>query len=106
MFKTREEELIIRKHLHKEMMALFRDTLTKVSNLKQNTLDIQVTSRFLNREKTYEFEITVFGPGNINTSLSIYDFWEIDKSKKLVAGYLAAIKTGDFEKVKAADCRL
>lgn len=106
MFKTREEELIIRKYLHKEMMGLFRDTLAKVSNLKQNTLDIQVTSRFMNREKTYEFDITVFGPGNINTCLHIYDFWEIGESKKLVAGYLTAIKTGDFEKVKAAKTRI
>jgi hypothetical protein len=100
VFKTREEETFLIKHKHQQLLKMFRDTLTKVSNLKQKNLDIQGCSRFMAREGSYEFDITVFGPGNINTSLTIYDFWEIKASQKLVDTFLSAIKTGDYEKVK------
>lgn len=101
MFKTREEELVLMKHRHQQLLKMFRDTLTKVSNLKQTKLYVNVSAMFQGEE--FNFDITVFTKDGTNTSLMVYDFWEVKKSQKLVDTFLAAIKTGDFEKVKSVE---
>lgn len=103
MFKTREDELVLIKHKHQQMLKMFRDTLTRVSNLKQSKLDVQVSANFMIDE--FRFDITVFERNGTNTTLAIYDFWELKKSQKLVDTFLTAIRTGDFGKVKAVECR-
>lgn len=99
MFKTREEDLILRKHKRQQLLKMFRDTLTRVSNLKQSKLHVTVSAMFQGEE--FNFYITVFTSNGTNTSLMIYDFWEVKRSQKLVDVFMTAIKTGDFEKVKA-----
>ena len=103
MFKTREEELILIKHRHQQLLKMFRDTLTRVSNLKQSKLHVTVAAMFQGEQ--FNFDITVFTSNGTNTSLMIYDFWEVKRSQKLVDVFMTAIKTGDFAKVKAVDCR-
>ena len=102
MFKTREEELVLKKHRHHQMLKMFRDTLTKVSNLKQTKLHVNASAMFQGEQ--FSFDITVFTKDGTNTSLMIYDFWEVKRSQKLVDVFMTAIKTGDFAKVKAVDC--
>ena len=104
MFKTREEELILRKHKHQQLLKMFRDVLTRISKLKQSKLHVTAAAMFQGAE--LNFDITVFnGASGTNTSCTIYDFWEVGKNKKLVDTFMSAIKTGDFEKVKAVNCR-
>lgn len=100
MFRSREEELVLKKHIHSQLLEMFRNTLTKVSNLKQSKLHVTVSAMFQGTE--FQFEITVFTKAGDNKTLAVYDFWEVKKSQKLVNAFLAAIKTGDFEKVTAA----
>jgi len=103
MFRTREEELVLIKHKQQQLLKMFRDTLTKVSNLKQSKLSVDVTAKF--QVDRFNFDITVFTTNGTNVSLAVYDFWEVKRSQKFVDAFLAAIKTGDFEKVKAVRSR-
>ncbi|CAB4211685.1 hypothetical protein UFOVP1419_4 [uncultured Caudovirales phage] len=103
MFKTREEESILRKHRRQLLLKMFKETLMKVLNLKQNELSVNVTAMF--QPDCFQFDITVFTEGGLNTSLMVYDFWEIQKCQSLVDAFMSAAKTGDFEKVKAVNCR-
>lgn len=103
MFKTREEELILRKHRYQQLLKMFRDVLTRISKLKQSKLHVTASAMFQGDE--FNFDIIVFnGARGTNTSCTIYDFWEVKKSQKLVDTFMAAIKTGNFEKVKAVKC--
>jgi hypothetical protein len=103
MFRIREDELILKKHIHKQMLGMFRNTLTKVATIKQDQLHIETTARFQGDE--FGFAITVFALTGGNTTLDIYSFWEIEQSQQLVDSFISAIKTGDFEKVQAAPRR-
>jgi hypothetical protein len=103
MFRSRDEELIIKKHRHQEMLALFRKTLATVARLKLLSLRVHVSAQFQGGE--FGFEITVFNDGSSNVTLAIYDFWEVEDSEKLVKGFISAIKTDDFETVKSAERR-
>ncbi len=99
MLNTRYEELV-KKDKHKQLLNMYRNILTKVSNLKQNTLHVAVTANFMSEE--FNFEITVFKTNGTYTTLFIYEFWNLKTSQELVDIFILAIKTGDFEKVKAA----
>jgi len=103
VFRSREEELVLIKHKHQQLLKMFRDTLTRVSNLKQSKLHVTVAAMFQGAD--FNFDITVFTTNGTNTSCTIYDFWEVKKSQKIVDVFVSAIKTGDFEKVKAVNCR-
>jgi len=104
MIKTQEEELMLKKYKHKQLLSMFRNVLTRVSNLKQRALHVDTSARFQCAE--FCFEITVFTLSGNNTTLTIYDFQEVKKSQKLVDSFLSAIETGDFEKVKAEKTRV
>ena len=101
MFRSNEEELILKKHRHTQLLNMFRKTLTSIAALKQLQLHAAATAHFYGDK--FNFEITVFDGRNDNTSLTLYDFWEIERSQKLVDTFMKAIKTGDFEKVKSCD---
>ena len=103
MFRSREEELILKKHKHQQLLKLFREVLTKVAALKTNTLQVSTSAHFQGDE--FNFDITVFQLNGTNCSLSLYDFWEVKQCQKLVDAFISAIKSGDFEKVKAAKTR-
>ncbi|MBT0664748.1 hypothetical protein KI809_10595 [Geobacter pelophilus] len=98
MFISREEKLVLKKHKHKQLLNMFRGVLTRVSGLKQGTLNVDVSAHF--QDTGFSFDITVFTLRGDNTSLTIYDFWEVKQSQNLVDAYILAIKTGNFEKVK------
>lgn len=103
MFRTREEEQILMKHKHKELLDIFRTVLTKVASLKLSKLHVTCSADF--HPDIFQFGITVFDQQATNVTLTIYDFWEVKASQKLINGFLAAIKTGDFTKVQAAKLR-
>lgn len=100
MFINKEEALILRQHKHREMLNMFRNALTKISALKQTTLHVSAAAHFLGAD--FSFDITVFVIDGTNTTLTIYDFWEVKESQKVIDAYILAIKTGDFEKVTSA----
>lgn len=96
---TREEQLILKNHKRSQLLNMFRNVLTKISNLKLDTLQVVVSADFT--ADKFHFDITVFGE-ETNIALTIYDFWEVKQSQKLVDGFITAIKSGDFKKVQAA----
>lgn len=98
-FKTREEALILKEYKRSQLLNMYRKALTKVSNLKLGTLQVTASAGFAAEE--FYFDITVFGE-ETNISLTIYDFWEVKQSQKLVDGFITAIKSGDFKKVQVA----
>jgi len=102
MFKTREEELLLRELRRQQLLKMFRATLTEVSNLKQRTLQVNVSALF--QVGQFSFDITVFSSVGDNKSLTIYDFWEVKESQKLIYTFLTAVKSGVFEKVKEVKC--
>ena len=104
MFRSREEESILKKHKHQQLLKMFRESLNKIAGLKLNTLHVSPAANFQGGE--FSFEITVFQINGTNTSLTIYDFWEVDQCKKLVDAFISAIKTDDFKKVKATNTRV
>lgn len=99
-YKTREEELILKKHRRSQLLNMYRNVLTKASNLKLDTLQVATSADFT--ADGFHFSITVFLADGTNTWLTIYDFWEVKQSQKLVDGFVTAIKSGDFKKVQAA----
>jgi len=103
MFMSKDEESVLRKYRHQELLNMFRKVLTRISNLKQSNFQIQTSANFYGDE--FRFEITVFTYGGTNTSLTIYDFWDVKKSAKLIDGFIQAIKKGDFNAVEAA-CKM
>jgi len=103
MFRNREEELILKKYKHQQLLKMFREVLTKVANLKPNKLQVSTSAHFQGAE--FNFDITVFQLNGTNTSLTVYDFWEIKKCQKLVDTFISAIRSDDFEKVKAVQTR-
>lgn len=100
MFRTRKEELILKKHTNKQLLNMFRTVLTKIANIKLRSLQVQATADFGDVE--FNFSITVFELNITNTTLTIYNFWEVKQSQKLVDDFIKAIKSDDFNKVKAA----
>lgn len=102
MFIGREESLILQKYKHQQLLKMFRHVLTKISNLKLNKLHVNVTAMFQGAE--FNFDITVFELDGSNTACTIYDFWEVKECQKIVDAFISAIKTEDFEKVKAVKC--
>lgn len=104
MFRSAEEELILRKHKHRQLLKMFRDVLTRVSTLKQVKMHVDVSAHFQGDQ--FSFDITVFNLKGDNTSLSIYDFWEEKQSQKLIDSFISAIKTEDFRNVKEAKRRV
>ncbi|QOX79815.1 hypothetical protein FY034_13030 [Trichlorobacter lovleyi] len=99
-YKTREEALILKEYKRSQLLNMYRKALTKVSNLKLGTLQVTASAGFT--ADGFHFEINVFELNGTNTSLTIYDFWELKQSQKLVDGFITAIKSGNFDKVQAA----
>lgn len=100
MFKSREEELILKKHKHQQLLKMFREVLTKISKLKVKNLHVSPSANFNGDE--FNFEITVFQVHGTNCALRIYDFWEVERCQELVDAFISAIRTDDFERVKLA----
>ena len=103
MFRSREEELILKKHKHQQLLKMFRDTLTKVSNLKTKKLQVSTSANFQGDE--FNFDVTVFQLNGSNCTLTLYDFWEVKQCQKLVDAFISAIRTDDFEKVRTVKTR-
>lgn len=104
MFRSREEELILKKHKHQQLLKMFREVLSKVANLKLKSLHVSPSANFQGDE--FNFDITVFQVNGTNCSLSVYDFWEVKQCQKLVDAFISAIKSDDFEKVAAVKARV
>lgn len=103
MFRNKEEELILKKHKHQQLLKMFREVLNKVANLKLKTLHVSPTANFQGDE--FNFYITVFQVNGTNCSLTIYDFWEVKQCQKLVDAFISAIRSDNFEKVQAVNTK-
>ena len=99
MFITKEERLILAKHKRAQLIKMYREVLTRIVQLNHEKLHVNVTAMFRNGE--FSFDITVFDLTGDNTTLAIYDFYEIKKAQKYVNACISAVKIGNFEKVKA-----
>lgn len=99
MFKTPEEQQILKEHKERELLQLFRKTLNRISNIKMKKLETHIEAKF--GEDGFAFDITVFDVVNRgNKTLRIYEFYDLKKSKKYVDDLLCAIRSDDFEKIK------
>jgi hypothetical protein len=93
--KTQAEESILKAHIHKEMLGLFRKTLTAISKLNLRELEVHLTASFQGPEFT--IHMTIFnGGGGDNRSVNLYDFYTIEKNTEIIGEIMGLIKKDDF----------
>lgn len=103
MRRTHEDELVLKRHKQQQLLQMFHEILTELSILKQKKIHVHTTARFEGDE--FHFDITVFELDGTNVTCTIYDFWEVKKSKKIVNAFMSAIKTDDFARVQSVCVR-
>jgi len=96
---TAQEEKIVLKHKQKELLALFRDAVSKLSKIRLESLTANIEATF--GKDSFRFDITVFDNISDNATFGVYDFYDLKDSKKIIDGAIRAIKTDDFENVKS-----
>jgi hypothetical protein len=96
---------ILMQHKHRMMLQLFRTVLTTCAKPRRTRkaphLDITASADFY---QDFSFHITVFNEGD-NVTLTIYDFWPIEQSTRLVKRFLKLALLGNFDKLAEAPRR-
>lgn len=99
--KLKKEKLILKKHGHKEMFNLFRRTLTTISNIELNELQISVDAKF--GRVDFSFHITTYDYSGDNRTYTAYDFGDIERQKKDIAALIKIIREDDFKKIMSSE---
>jgi hypothetical protein len=95
---------ILKRHKVKELLSLYRKTLTTISKIKITTLQVDVSATF--RQGEFRFHITIFDRIGNNKSLDVYDFSDINRAKIAVRRVISVIKTDSFANVEAENFRV
>ncbi len=83
----------------KEMLGIYRKTLSKVASMKFQNVRIYIEARF---ETNYlDFNITVYDPTGNNVGFDFYNFERVEKITTNLEKAMNLIRTDDFLKIKA-----
>ena len=89
---------IVEQHKKKEMKKICRKALTALSNLNLKILTLSVSAEI---GKEITLRITTYEQDGTNCTLDFYSFYEIERIKKMLTGFVLAAKKDDFAIVKS-----
>lgn len=95
-----EKEARLKEQTRKELLKIYRKHLTIISKITLKNIKVSMDIMF-GTTRTSEFSITIYNNDGDNRTLTIYDFHEIERSKKALATLVDAIKQDSFEKIEA-----
>ena len=75
---------------HKEMLELYRRTLTKVSRSKLSNLDVTLSASFMGRG--FSFGVTVIDRKTYNNrTVTAYDFYSAEKNELVIENIITVV---------------